>query len=146
MTTFQNPAVAAIFNGYPPLVRRRLLVLRRLIFKTAAATAGVGRIEETLKWGEPAYLTSQSKSGSTIRLGWKKSSPTQYAMYFHCQTNLVETFRTLFPDDFKFDGNRAMVFDCDADTKALPLPAIEFCVAAAFTYHRRKARPGPNGR
>ena len=30
-------------------------------------------------------------------------------MYFNCQTNLVETFRTLCPNDFKFEGNRTLV-------------------------------------
>ena len=83
--------------------------LRRLILETAAATEGVGPITETLKWGEPAYLTSVSKSGSTIRIGWKKSAPSRYAIYFHCQTNLVDSFRALFPDAFDFQGNRAIV-------------------------------------
>ena len=74
-----------------------MLLLRELIFATAAATPGVGALEETLKWGEPAYLTSATRSGSTIRLAWKPARPEQYAMFFNCQTTLVDTFRTLFP-------------------------------------------------
>ena len=109
--------------------------LRRLILETAAATEGVGPITETLKWGEPAYLTSVSKSGSTIRIGWKKSAPSRYAIYFHCQTNLVDSFRALFPDAFDFQGNRAIVFE---DTDTLPADALALCIAAALTYHRRK--------
>jgi hypothetical protein len=62
--------------------------LRELIFDVAASTDGVGEIEETLRWGEPAYLTSQSKSGTTIRIGWKSSRPAEYAVFFHCQTDL----------------------------------------------------------
>ena len=42
--------------------------LRQLIFDVAAKTKDVGQLEETLKWGEPAYLTSESKSGSLIRI------------------------------------------------------------------------------
>jgi len=98
---FKNTAVAETFESYPPQIRSKLLTLRELIYRTAAQTDGVGDLEETLKWGEPAYLTI-NKSGSTIRLGWKKSAPAQYALYFHCQTNLIETFRTLFPNEFKF--------------------------------------------
>lgn len=133
MTPFQNPAVAQAFEAFPPTMRRKLLRLRELIFKTAAATPGVGEIEETLKWGEPAYLTTQSKSGSTVRLGWKKAWPTQVAMYFNCQTTLVESFRTLFPNDFNFEANRALVFD---ETDDLPSDALGHCIAAALTYHR----------
>ena len=136
MTPFQNPAVAQAYEAFPPAVRRKLLRLRELIFSTAAATPGVGEIEETLKWGEPAYLTSQSKSGSTVRLGWKKARPTQYAIYFNCQTTLVESFRTLFPHDFDFEGNRALVFD---EAASVPSDALTHCIAAALTYHRRGA-------
>ncbi len=68
-----------------------------MIFDVAASTEGVGAIEETLKWGEPAYLTTASKSGSTIRMDWKGKKPNQFAMYFNCKTTLVETFRTMFP-------------------------------------------------
>lgn len=129
---FQSSAVAKVFDAYPSGMRCSLLVLRELIFETAASTPGVGELEETLKWGEPAYVTSQSKSGSTVRIGWKKSDPTRYAMYFHCQTNLVETFRTLFPKELKFEGNRAIVFtECDA----VPKDSLAFCIAAALTYH-----------
>jgi len=132
--SFADPAVARVFDAYPPAIHRKLLALRTLIFRTAAATDGVGELEETLKWGEPAYVTSKSGSGSTIRIDWKKSSPAQYAMYFHCQTNLVETFRTLFPRDFTYEGNRAIVFGADS---RVPSDALSFCVAAALTYHQR---------
>jgi hypothetical protein len=112
-------------------VRRKLLALRELVFRTAAATNGVGEIEETLKWGEPAYVT-KNKSGSTVRMDWKKSDPDHYALYFHCQTNLVDTFRTLFPHDFKFEGNRALVFPLESD---VPQDSLAMCIAASLTYH-----------
>lgn len=136
MRPFDNPLVAQVFEAYPPVMRRRLLALRELIFQTAASTNGVGDIEETLKWGEPAYVTTQSKSGSTIRIDWKKATPSQYTMYLHCQTNLIETFRTLFPGEFKFEGNRAIVFEASDE---VPEDALAFCIAAALTYHRRKS-------
>lgn len=132
-TPIANAVVGLVFASYPPDTRRKLLGLRQLVLDTAAATEGVGEIEETLKWGEPAYATTQSRSGSTLRLGWKKSAPTQYAMYFNCQTNLIETFRSLFPNDFRFEGNRAIVFSA-ADVPASD--ALAYCIAAALTYHR----------
>ncbi len=137
MTPFQDADVERAFGSYLPKIRRKLLALRELIFKIADLTEGVGEIEESLRWGEPAYLTAQSKSGSTIRIGWKKSSPSQYAMYFHCQTNLVETFRARFSKEFEFEGNRAIVFH---QAVAVPMDSLAFCVAAALTYHRDKVR------
>jgi hypothetical protein len=63
-----NPAVEAAFDAYSKPVKAKLLALRRLIFDTAKATKGVGALEETLKWGQPSYLTPETKSGSTIRI------------------------------------------------------------------------------
>jgi hypothetical protein len=131
---FQNQAVADVFESYPAPIRRKLMALRELVFSTAAKTAGVGTLEETLKWGEPAYLTTQSKSGSTVRIAWKPARPLQYAMYFNCQTTLVETFKTLFPNDFGFDGNRAIVFKA---SDRMPTEEVAWCIAAALTYHRQ---------
>lgn len=135
MNPAQSPAVKAKFASYPVEVRRKMLALRQLILRTASQLPQVGPLEETLKWGEPAYLTTQSQSGSTIRIDWKAAKPGQYALYFNCNTTLVDGFRTLFPDDFQFEGNRALVFGLNAP---LPTKAVEFCVAAALTYHLPK--------
>jgi hypothetical protein len=137
MKPIKNALAAKALAAYPPGMRRKLMRLRRLILDTAARTDGVGEIEETVKWGEPAYVTSKSKSGSTVRIGWKKSKPSQYAVYFNCQTMLVDTFRTLFPNDFKYEGNRAIVFGED---DVVPVRELSFCIAAALTYHRDKRR------
>lgn len=135
MTPFQSAAVAQAFEAFPPAARRKLMALRELIFKTAAATPGVGELEEALKWGEPAYLTSQSKSGSTLRIGWNKKRPAQVALYVNCQTTLVDSFKTMFPNDFNYEGSRALVFD---EAAMLPKDALAWCIAAALTYHARK--------
>ena len=129
-----NPAVAKAFDAYPPAARKKLLVLRALILDTAARTAGVGELEETLKWGEPAYVTAQSGSGSTVRIGCKKAAPNEVAVYFNCKTGLVDAFRTLFPNEFKYEGQRAIVFSPD---DPVPRDALAFCIAAALTYHRK---------
>jgi Domain of unknown function (DU1801) len=134
MTPITSPAVAKVFKAYPPNMRRKLLALRELILRTAATTEGVGELDETLKWGEPAYLTTESGSGSTVRINWTASKPNEYAMYFNCQTTLVETFKSLFPREFSYEGNRAIVFK---ESEPIPKDALAFCVAVALTYHRK---------
>ena len=135
MQTKPPPDVAATFAAYPPEIRKRIFNLRTLILDVAARTQGVGTLEESLKWGEPAYVTTASKSGSTIRIAWKKTKPTQYAMYFNCQTTLVDSFKTMFPTAFKFEGNRALVFEEDDE---VPVAALRICVGMALTYHAKK--------
>ena len=120
-----------MFDAYPRDVRAHLLELRQLIFDTASLTTGVGTLEEALRWGEPSYLTTQS-SGSMVRINWKPSDGDSLAMYFHCQTNLVATFRELYPTELQFDGNRSIRFERGA---ALPLNALRHCIALALTYH-----------
>jgi len=138
--SFADVAVRARFDSFPPSIRRELLALRHLVYETAAMTEGVGEIEEALKWGEPAYLTSESRSGSTIRLGWKKSNPARYAMYFHCRTNLITTFRAMFAEELRFEGNRAIVFE---EGQPVPVEPLKACIAIALTYHAAKLRrPG----
>jgi hypothetical protein len=139
---FDDSAVAAIFADYSAGVRRKLLVLRELIFDTAAATEGVGKLQETLRWGEPSYLTTASGSRSTVRIN-AKGSGGQYAMYVHCQTNLIETFRERYPGKFMFEKNRAIVFD---NGDAVPTDELRHCIALALTYRDRKAGKGARSR
>ncbi|NOV32376.1 DUF1801 domain-containing protein [Methylomonas sp. ZR1] len=139
MKQFLNTTVKAVFDEYPPEIRWKMLVLREAIF-AVAASEGVGQLEETLKWGEPAYITAETGCGSTIRMAWKKEKPSQYAMYFICTTNLVETFRTLFPHQFKYEGNRAIVFQ---ETEDVDMDSLSICIAMALTYHRNKRRKQP---
>lgn len=134
---FQTAEVAAVFDAYPPTVRERLQGLRRLIFDTASGTEGVGSVQETLKWGQPSYLTVRPKSGTTIRIDQVASVPGRYALYVHCQTSLVETFRTLYPDALIFEGDRAILFDGETDP---PPDILRHCIALALTYHLRKTQ------
>lgn len=130
-------AVAALLDSYPAATRDGLRRLRRLILETAAGTGGVGRIEETLKWGQPSYLTPETGSGSTIRIDAVKGDPGRYAIYFHCQTDLVETFRRLYPRHFSFEGNRALHFRAGDE---LPEAELKHCIALALTYHSRRGK------
>ena len=131
-----NPAVHAVFDGYTANTRHNLMLLRRLIYEVAAGIAEVGGLVETLKWGQPSYLTN-SPSGSTIRIDQVKADDGQYAMYFNCQTTLVETFRKLYGGMFTYEGNRALVF---SENAAIPIEPIKHCIALALTYHLGKKR------
>jgi len=143
---FADPAVGAAFGAYPVRLRSKLMSLRRLILDTAAATPGVGRLKETLKWGQPSYLTAETGSGSTIRIDRVKPADKpkggsgdgeRYAIYFHCQTTLVPTFRQLYPEAFDFSGNRAILLDPD---RPLPEAELRHCIALALTYHLKGAK------
>ncbi len=130
-----NQKVSDVFDAYPADIRQRLLELRSLIYKVAAETDGVGELEETLKWSQPSYLTSQTKSGSTIRIDRMRSGPETVAMYFICHTNLVETFEQMYGDLFTFEDNRALLFNMDDE---LPVDQLSHCIALALTYHLNK--------
>ena len=127
-----NPEVELVFANYPDFVRDKLLSLRELIIETAKEIDGITYMEETLKWGEPSYLT---KNGSTIRMDWKSKSPNQYAMYFKCTSRLIETFKIVFKNLFEFEGKRAIVFKMDDN---IPKEALKSCIKAALTYHKVK--------
>ena len=132
--------VEVVFDSYPNEIRSKLLFLRGLIYETAVSITNLGKIEETLKWGEPSYLTPQSKLGSTIRLGWKASNPEQYSIFFKCTANLVPAFQEKFPQTFNLGGKRSIDFDIDTE---VPITELKQCIALALTYHRNKKLPPP---
>jgi Domain of unknown function (DU1801) len=134
MKSFGDKAVAAVFEGYPAGLRRKLIALRELIFKVADATDGVGRLTETLKSGQPSYLTMESGSGSTVRIDRLKKADG-YAVYFHCQSGLVDQFRRIYPDSFRYESKRAILF---AEKDRVPMRALGHCIALALTHHLRK--------
>jgi len=132
---FESPEVYAVFQDYPHEIKTKLLFLRKLIFEVAEQTKAVGQLEETLKWGQPSYLTSQTKSGTTIRIDKVKSDKYDYAIYFNCQTTLIDTFREIFRDEFECEGNRAILFK----TKdKISKEKLKLCISMALTYHLDK--------
>jgi len=135
MINIANPKVARMFESYPADARRKLLSLRQLVLDVASETPDIGDLEETLKWGEPSYLV---KGGSTVRIGWKESRPAYYAMYFNCNTKLVDTFKELYSELFNFEGNRAIVFHLEDE---IPTQALKHCVALSLQYHTLKHLP-----
>lgn len=129
-----SSSIKALIETYPPEIAQTVLQIRELIFEISQEK-GLGEITETLKWGEPSYL---AKTGSTVRLAWKPRSPAQFGIYFNCQSRLIETFRLIFPADFVYQGNRALIFAADQE---IPWSQLRVCLAMALRYHQIKHLP-----
>lgn len=130
--------VKSAFDSFPKDARTRLMEIRDLIFKCAASDDAIGELTETLKWGEPAYLTEQTGSGSTIRLGFKESQPESVGVYFNCQTTIINDIQQRYADKFTCKDNRVLLLPVKQ-----PVPAEELseCMNIALKYHvNKKAR------
>lgn len=128
-----NDALSVI-EREPPDIRNCLLELRRMILDTAVETDGAGKIVETLKWGQPSYLTENPKSGTTIRIARDGSELGDIGLYVSCNTSLVSEWRGLFPN-LIFGGDRSLHLSL---AKPLPLPELRQMIGMALTYHSRK--------
>ncbi|MBG6156212.1 uncharacterized protein YdhG (YjbR/CyaY superfamily) [Labrenzia sp. EL_159] len=131
--TEKHPTLDVI-ETYPDPVRNRLMQLRGLILETALKSEHVGEVQETLKWGQPSFLTVKPKTGTTIRIDKDTSDLGDVALYVNCQTSLVSDWRALYPH-IEFGGNRSVHFKAED-----PLPENEICqmISMALTYHVKK--------
>jgi len=128
-----NPLVEEKIKIYPRAARVKFKEIRELIYDVANENE-LGPLEETLKWGQPAYLC---KSASTIRLDWKPETADSLDVFFDCKTILVETFKEVFPEIFGYRGNRVIEIPLNA-----PIPQdLSVCIFMALNYHRLKTRP-----
>ena len=132
MKVVQSKDVKAVIKSYPQKAQKQLMLLRELILETANEIEGLKEIEETLKWGEPSYL---AKNGSTLRMDWKEKSPDQVALYFKCTSRLVPTFKLAFSETFRYEGNRAIIFQLDEE---IPVKEVKSCIKSTLTYHKVK--------
>jgi hypothetical protein len=131
-----DPALAAAFEAFPAAPRARLLAVRDLVLETAAANPVIGPLVESLKWGEPAYRPAKVRVGTTVRLGISPRAPQACAVFVHCKTTLMASYRELYPDSFGFEGERALILDLN---RPLPTEALRHCLSLALTYHARPA-------
>lgn len=129
MYPIDSPAVTAHFESYSPEIKHSLLQLRELIYDTAKEVVPDENITESLKWNQPSYAV---KKGSPFRID--QFDEDKVALFFHCQTTLVETFRGLFPEILEFSKNRAIVLD---PKKSLPEKELSVCIQMALTYHKK---------
>lgn len=129
-----NPEVQAKFESYPLEARAQLVKLRRHIL-VIAKDKGLGRVEESLKWGQVSFFV---KGGSPIRIGWNRKDPDVIKLYFNCQTSLVETFKEIYKENLKFEGKRAIVIPLNTKIEIGPLG---HCIGLALVYHSVKHLP-----
>ena len=122
------------YGRFEPETRTDLLQIREMVLRVAQSNEAIGEIEETLKWGEPSYLTPQTKSGSTLRLSQTKTD-LKPALFVNCQTTLVDEIRELYPDAFDFEGTRGVVLKSSPNDVSQEL---EHTIALVLTYHARK--------
>jgi len=129
---FPSPQVAACFDAAPDQARAGMLALRRLIFDCAAQMPEVGRVEEALRWGQPAYLTPETRAGSTLRIA---ATDEGFALYAHCQTTIIASFAETFPGLDRVEGKRALHF---RDAGEVDPARHGQLVRHALGYHLRK--------
>ncbi len=127
-----TPQVTAAFDAFPDAVRPGLVQLRGLILDCAADLPQIGTLREELRWGQPAYLPSAPRIGSTLRLGVPKSGG--FAIYAHCGTSIIRDFAEAFPGLDRIEGNRAVQFD---NVDQIDPARHGHLIRHALTYHLR---------
>ncbi len=131
--------VRAAFDAAPPAARRGMLVLRAMILDQAAELPQVGRIEEALRWGQPAYLTPETGAGCSLRIGPIRDGG--FGLFVHCRTSLIEEFRAGPGAALRTEGTRAVLFRTVEDILVGPVGML---IAGALTWHlphSRRERP-----
>lgn len=122
------------FDAYPKQAKTRLLMIRGSILELSNKD-DIGEITETLKWGEPSYITPK---GSTVRIGWNPKNIERVSVYFNCKTTLIETFREIYCDTFQFVGNREVTLPVSGE---IPLMELMACISMSLRYHNIKHLP-----
>ena len=124
-----------LFKHHSSLLRSALLDMRKIILDVAQSIEGVGPIEEALRWGQLSFITTRTKSGSTIRIDALRSDPNKYAVYVHCQSGLIDDFRTRYPKQMTYIDQRSIEFTVG---EPLPMAELKHCISLALTFHLRK--------
>ncbi|MGG5372738.1 DUF1801 domain-containing protein [Enterococcus sp. AZ196] len=130
MDLFNDSNVKRKFDGYSAEQKTALLEIRQLIFDISREVAPDESLVENLKWNQPSYT---AKKGTPIRLD--TFGDDNIAIFFHCQTHLIEQFREMFQDELTFSKNRAIIIDPDAP---LPIENLRICIQMGLTYHKNK--------
>lgn len=127
--------ITTSMSHWPRPAQARFAALRQIVH-SVANRAEIGTLTETLKWGQPSWLPTTPRIGSTLRCDWHDTEPDRLSLYVHCQTTLAETMRALYPDAFTYEGNRALHMDL---RQPLPHDALDHCAFLTLTYHRKTA-------
>ncbi len=107
-----------------------MLQVRELIFATAAAHHDVGKLSETLKWGEPAYLTDEACSGGAISSAASRTRARRHPVQLPDDGG--DRLRGRFTVQFEYGRARALLLPLSG---ALPKLGLTVCLSLALTYH-----------
>jgi len=127
--------VATTVAAWPVAAQTAFHALRARIQIAALDVPATGPLLETLKWGEPAWLTQVSKSGTTLRVAWKPVHPDEIGVFVNCRTSLLETIREIYPDAFRYDGTRGLWLRL---AQPIPEQAMDHLARLAQGYHRNR--------
>ena len=116
--------VTRVIEGYAPDTRKGVLTLRDLILDLADEP-----LTEALRWGQPSYI---ARRGTPLRLGPHREA--SFAIFAHCQSNVINTYASQFPGWDRIDGNRAVLFDHVDQIEPERLATL---IRHALTYRRR---------
>jgi hypothetical protein len=127
---FQTLKVKAAYDAFGQKQQGIALMLRDLVFDVARDTPEAGEIAETLKWGQPSFITPKTESGSTLRIGVTKAGDT--GLYAHCGTSIISDYAATFPGDDRIDGNRGVLFSTADD---IAKDRLRHLIRHGLTYH-----------
>jgi hypothetical protein len=109
-----------------------LLQHLRGLIQSASTNPIIGRLEMSIKWGEESYTPIKPKTGSSVRLQPRANG--KVALMFICTTRLVTKFRSLYPNLFETEGERAVVF---SPGRVIPDAEVLHIISLAFTHKLR---------
>lgn len=124
-------AAETLFAHHPAPLSQALLALRAIILQAGSVLDERGGLLETTKWGQLSFLPNRPKIGSTLRIDGEAEPTLSVSLYVHCQTRLIDMFRTRFPE-LTYIGNREVRFDA---RQPLPEAVIGELARTALTYH-----------
>jgi hypothetical protein len=133
MKRFSEPDVKKVYESLPASHKRYAYQVRDWIWEAVEGMDLDCNVVETLKWGEPSYLPDKPRIGSTLRIG--QFDEEHIALYFNCQTMLVENFRSMFGSEVEYSKNRAVLFNV---SEPLPESIVKACASKTFRYHLDK--------
>lgn len=125
--------VAAAFAALPREHQDGLRQLRELILDVANEV-GAAPVHEALRWGQPSYLSTQPRLSTPVRLGSSRDRK-HFALLFHCQSTVLSEFQAMFPDDFRYEGNRAILF---RPGEELQPEKLRLCIGHALNYRPKQ--------
>lgn len=127
-----TPEIQAAFASFPAQAQPGLRHLRGLILSQAAQLPQIGPVVEALRWGQPAYLTPETRAACSLRIGMAKDD---FAVFVHCRTELIDSFIAGPGTGMRVQGTRAVLFRAAAE---IDDTALAFLIRGALTYHQPK--------